>query len=91
MLIICLSLFPMSQLHSIFSSALYCVVGSWEIVKELLLAHVCHNFSSKNGPVFNINGASKAFDVDTRRVVVIKTWKTSANNTSFSISQERTT
>ena len=36
-------------------------------------------FSNKNGPVFNINGACKAIDVDTRRDVVIKTWKTSAN------------
>ena len=43
-LIIGLSLFPMSQLHSIFSSAKYCAVGSWEIVKELLLALVFHVF-----------------------------------------------
>ena len=62
MLIIGLSLFPKSQLHSIFSS--------------------------KNGHFFNINGASKAIDVDTRSEVVIKTWKTSANNRSFSIPQE---
>ena len=48
-------------------------------------------FSSKNGQVFNINVASKAIDIDTRRDVVIKTWKKSAKNTSFSISQERTT
>ena len=48
-------------------------------------------FSSKNGSVLNINGACRAIDVDTRRDVVIKTWKISANNTSFSISQERTT
>ena len=47
-------------------------------------------FSSKNGPVFNINGACKAINVDTRRDVVIKTWKTSANNRSFSISKEST-
>ena len=47
-------------------------------------------FSSKNGHFFNINGACKAIDVDTRREVVIKTWKTSANNRSFSISQEST-
>ena len=29
-------------------------------------------FSSKNGHFFNINGACKAMDVDTRREVVIK-------------------
>ena len=45
-------------------------------------------FSSKNGHFFNINDACKAINVDTRREVVIKTWKTSANNWSFSISQE---
>ena len=45
-------------------------------------------FSSKNGHFFNINGACKDFDVDTRCEVVIKTWKTSANNRTFSISQE---
>ena len=44
-------------------------------------------FSSKNGQFFNINGACKATDVDTRREVVIKTWKTIANNRTFSISQ----
>ena len=65
MLIIGLSLFPKSQLHSIFSS--------------------------KNGHFFNINGACKAIDVDTRREVVIKTWKISSNNRYFSISQEPTT
>ena len=65
MLIISLSLFPKSQLHSIFSS--------------------------KNGHFFNINGACKAMDVHTRHEVVIKKFKTSANNTSFSISQEPTT
>ena len=48
-------------------------------------------FSSKNGHFFNINGACKAIDVETRREVVIKIWKTSANNSSFSISQEPTT
>ena len=64
MLIIGLSLFPKSELHSIFSR--------------------------KNGHFFNINGACKAIDVDIRREVVIKTWKTSANNRSFSISQEPT-
>ena len=37
---------------------------------------------------FNINGAYKAIDVDTRCEVVIKTWKASANNRTFSISQE---
>ena len=64
MLIIGLSLFPKSQLYSIFSS--------------------------KNGQFFNINGVCKAIDVDTRREVVIKTWKISANNRYFSISQEPT-
>ena len=64
MLIIGLSLFPKSQLQSIFSS--------------------------KNGHFFNINGASKAIDVDIRREVVIKTWKISDNNRYFSISQEPT-
>ena len=39
---------------------------------------------------FNIYGACKDVDVDTRREVVIKTWETSANNRSFSISQEPT-
>ena len=47
-------------------------------------------FSSKNGHFLDINGAFKAIDVDTRREVVIKTWKTSANNRSFSIYQELT-
>ena len=47
-------------------------------------------FSSKNGNVFNINGAFKAIDVDTRREFLIKTWKISANNRPFSISQEPT-
>ena len=47
-------------------------------------------FSSKNGHFFNINGACKAVDVDTRREVVIKTRKISANNRSFSISKEQT-
>ena len=64
MLIIDLSPFPKSQLHSIFSS--------------------------KNEHFFNINGACKVIDVDIRIEVVIKTWKTSANNMSFSISQEPT-
>ena len=59
-----LSLFPKSQLHSIFSS--------------------------KNGHFFNINGACKVIDVDTRHEDVIKTWKTSANNMSFFIYQEPT-
>ena len=57
-------------------------------MKDLLLALVFHFFSSKNGHFFKINGACKAIDVDTRREVVIKTWKTSANNRTFSISQE---
>ena len=43
----------------------YCAVGSWEVVKDLLLALVFHFFSSKNGHFFssknghffNINGA----------------------------------
>ena len=47
-------------------------------------------FSNKNGQVFNIDGASKAIDVDTRRDVVIKTWKTSAINRSFTIYQKPT-
>ena len=41
-----------------------------------------------NGNFYHINGACKAFNVDTGREVGIKTWKTSANNRSFSISQE---
>ena len=45
-------------------------------------------FASKNGHFFNINGACKAIDVDPRHEIMIKTWKTSANNRSFSISQE---
>ena len=50
-----------------------------------------HNiFSSKNGHFLNINGACKVIDVDTRHEVVIKTWKTSSNNRSFSISQDPT-
>ena len=64
MLIIGLSLFPKSQLYSIFSS--------------------------KNLHFFNINGACKAIDVDTRCEVVIKTRKISANNRSFSISKDPT-
>ena len=61
-----------------------------DILKDLLLALVFHFFSTKNGHFFNINGACKAIDVDTRCEVVIKTWKASANNRSFSISQEST-
>ena len=38
-----------------------------------------------NEHFYTINGAYKAIDVDTRREVGIKTWKTSANNRSFSI------
>ena len=45
-------------------------------------------FSSKDGHFFNINGACQAIDVNTRHNIVIKTWKTSAKNRSFSISQE---
>ena len=41
-----------------------------------------------NGNFYNINGACKAIDVDTGREVGIKSWKTSANNRTFSISQE---
>ena len=41
-----------------------------------------------NGNFYNINGACKAINVDTGREVGIKTWKTSAINRSFSISQE---
>ena len=69
----------------------YCAFGYLEIVKDLLLALVFHFFFSKNGHFFNINGACKAIDVDTGWEVVIKTWKASANNSSFSISQEQTT
>ena len=76
MLIIGFSLFPKSQLHSIFS------------ILEFSQLHSI--FSIYNGHFFNIYGACKAIDVDTRREVVIKTWKTSANNRSFSISQEPT-
>ena len=47
--------------------------------------------SSKNGHFFNINGACKSIDIVTIHDVVKKTWKTSANNKSFSISQEPTT
>ena len=57
-------------------------------MKDLLLLFVFHFFSSKNGYFFNINAACKAIDVDIRLEVVIKTWKTSANNRTFSISQE---
>ena len=57
---------------------------------DLLLALVFHFFSSENGHFFNINGAYKAIDVDTRCEVVIKTWKASANNRTLSISQEST-
>ena len=56
-------------------------------MKNLLLALVFNFFSSKNGYFFNINGACKAIDVHTRSEVVIKTWKTSGNNRTFSISQ----
>ena len=59
-------------------------------MKDLLLVLVFHFFSSKNGHFFNFNGACKAIDVDTRREVVIKTWRTSANNRSFSISKDPT-
>ena len=45
-------------------------------------------FSNKNGHFININGTCKAIDVDTRREVVIRTWKTSANNRIFFISQD---
>ena len=44
-------------------------------MKDLLLVLVFHFFSSKNGHFFNINGACKAIDVDTRREVVIKNGK----------------
>ena len=47
-------------------------------------------FSSKNGHFYNMNGACKAIDVDTKREVGIKIGKTSANNRSFSISQKPT-
>ena len=57
-------------------------------MKDLLLLLFFHFFPRKNGHFFNINSACKAIDVDTRREVVIKTWKTSANNRTFSISHE---
>ena len=47
-------------------------------------------FSSKNGYFFNINGACKAINVDTRREVVIKIGKTITNNRSLFISIEPT-
>ena len=83
----CISKEPTAQY---FLKCNYCAVGSWEVVKDLLLALVFHFLYSKNGHFFNINSASKAIDVDTRCEVVIKTWKASANNRSFSISQEST-
>ena len=76
MLIIGLSLFPKSQLHSIFSS--------------LVFSQLHSIFSIYNGHFFYIYGACKAIDVDIRREVVIKTWNTSTNNRFFSISQEPT-
>ena len=60
-------------------------------MKDLLIALVFHVFlKKKKGHFFNINGACKAIDVDTRCEVVIKTWKASAKNRSFSISQKPT-
>ena len=59
-------------------------------MKDLLIALVFHVFLKKNGHFFNINGACKAIDNDTRREVVIKTRKTSTNNRSFCISKEPT-
>ena len=47
-------------------------------------------FSSKNEHFFNINGADKAIDVDTRREVAIKTGETSINNRTLFISIEPT-
>ena len=41
-----------------------------------------------NGNFYNMNGACKAIAVDSGPEVGIKTWKTSANNRTFSISQE---
>ena len=41
-----------------------------------------------NGNFYNINGACKAIDVDSGPEVWIKTWKTSASNRTFSISQK---
>ena len=46
-----------------FLKCKYCVVDSYEIMKDLLLVLVFHFFSSKNGHFFNINGACKAIDV----------------------------
>ena len=47
-------------------------------------------FSIKNGNFFNINGAGKAIDVDTRCEVVIKTGERSTNNRSLFISIDPT-
>ena len=44
MLIIVLSLFPKNQLYRILHLRKYCVVGSWEIKKDLLLALVFQVF-----------------------------------------------
>ena len=41
-----------------------------------------------NGNFYNINGACKAIDVDKGPEVGIKTWKTSSNSRTFSISHE---
>ena len=64
---------------------------SFSISKEptaqyFLKCNYCAVSTSKNGHFFNINGACKAIDVDTRCEVVIKTWKACANNKSSSIS-----
>ena len=86
MLIIGLSLFIKSYC-TIFS--LVQILYSWLLGNnERLIISTCFPCFSqvKMDIFFNINGASKAIYVDTRSEVVIKTWKTSANNRSFSIS-----
>ena len=44
MLTIILSLFPKSQLHNIMHLRKYCLVGSWEIKKDILLELVFYVF-----------------------------------------------
>ena len=52
--------------------------------------HLKGTLRSHEGWGPHINGACKVIVVDTRHEVVIKTWKTSTNNRSFSISKEPT-
>ena len=46
-----------------FLKCKYCVVDSYEIMKDLLLVLVFHFFPNKNGHFFNFNDACKAIDV----------------------------